>query len=54
MNKLVDISCNRWAGSCPHLETLEAYIHLLHCLSALITEPIREEMMEPDAATGMR
>lgn len=54
LEKLVDISHNRWAEGCLHLEMLESCIHLLHCLSALITEPISDEMIEPDAATSIR
>lgn len=52
-NMLVATSSNRWAGSCPHLEILEACSYLLHCLSALIMGPISDEMIKPDAATGI-
>lgn len=53
LNELVDIAHNRRAGSCPHLEMLESCIHLLHCLSELITEPISDEMTEPDPVSAI-
>lgn len=38
---------------CPHLEMVETCIYLLHCLSELITEPISDEMIEPDAVSAI-